>query len=217
MTIVTDIKRSNAFVDRTGHRYGRLTVISRAPKGSHAGAAWHTVCDCGGKKVVSATHLVSGHTTSCGCFHKERTSEVRTTHGLRKTRAYKVWANMLDRCRRPSRHDWHNYGGRGISVCARWDTDFQNFWNDIGHLLEIDKKLTIERIDNNGDYCPENCRCATLKEQGRNKRNNRTIDTPLGQMLVCEAAETFGLKSRLIRVRLSRGWPTSRLLEGPKI
>lgn len=207
---------SAAFIDRTGDRYGRLLVTARAPKGSHAGAAWHVVCDCGRERVVSATHLASGHTISCGCFHKEQTSKAKKKHGLRRSRAYRTWANMLDRCRRSNSKGWKSYGGRGVTVCPRWTGDFGAFWSDIGHLLDDDPAMTIERIDNDGNYCPENCRVATRAEQARNKRKKVFIDTPHGKMRVLDAASAFGIEVKVIRIRMSRGWPTERLLERPR-
>ena len=120
---------------------------------------------------------------------------------------------MLDRCRLPTHQAWHNYGARGISVCERWRQGFQNFWDDTGPGYR--QGLTLERIDVNGNYTPENCTWATMKAQARNRRDNRIIGTIFGDITVAEAAERSGINYTTILYRLDQGWPDSMLLIPP--
>lgn len=142
-------------INLTGQRFGRLVATQRAP---HARRVhWRCACDCGGEAVVSADRLRSGKTGSCGCRR----------HGQSRLPEYRVWATMLERCRRPRAANYHNYGGRGIGVCERW-LDFDAFYADMG--ARPSPKHSIDRIDNDGNYEPGNCRWATASEQNRNKR-----------------------------------------------
>ena len=138
------------------------------------GAKWLCACVCGEIRPVRMRSLISGHSSSCGCKHRERVvalmSQVRTTHGMSgkatKTRTYRIWANMKSRCGNPRIPAFKNYGGRGIEVCERWKS-FENFLSDMG---ECPTTLTIERVNNDLGYEPSNCRWATMAEQGKNRR-----------------------------------------------
>src|SRR5262249_40557060 len=121
---------------------------------------------------------------------------------------YWLWRSMQDRCRLPTHQAWKNYGARGITVCARWDS-FENFWADTRPTYQ--PGLTIERRNNSAGYSPENCYWATWKAQSNNKRTNRRIQTPEGEMTVAEAAECLGLGAGMLYDRLNRGWPTTAL------
>jgi hypothetical protein len=146
-------------IDLTGQRFGRLLVVSRAdPK--RTDARWHCVCDCGATVTVYAFHLKSGHTTSCGCSWQ---------HGHAETRTYKAWENMKQRCLNQRHPAWPDYGARGITVCARW-MDFRNFLADMG---EVPPSLSLERVDNDSGYGPDNCTWATRLQQNRNRRPRR--------------------------------------------
>ena len=148
-----------------GVKFGRLTAIS--PKRTRTGLyGWKCKCSCGKEVVVRTSDLTNGHSTSCGCLRKE----VHSTHNLSKTLPYDTWTSMLRRCNNPNDKDYINYGARGITVCSEW-LSYPNFYKwtlDNGYA----KGLTIDRINNEKGYSPENCRLVTMREQQQNRRNS---------------------------------------------
>ena len=155
-------------IDLTGQRFGRLVVLQRA-KTINKRTKWLCKCECGNEVVVEAYNLRVGHTQSCGCLQRAATSVANKTHGQGHTRLYRIWNNMKNRCYRKSYHAYNHYGGRGITICNEWLHDFQAFY-DWAMANGYRDDLSIDRIDSNGNYCPKNCRWATMTEQNKNKR-----------------------------------------------
>lgn len=204
-------------LDIIGERYGRLVVTGYAPSIRMTLSSGKTAyisrvscrCDCGKTVVVRTGHLVRGATRSCGCLKTDLGHE-RITHGEcrdhRVSRLYRAWTNMRRRCNKASSLDYKRYGGRGIRVCPQWDSSFGNF-RDWAMENGYADNLEIDRIDNDGDYCPENCRWVDRKTQMNNTSTNRYI-TALGQEhTLSEWCRITGLSHECIRQRLDvKGW-----------
>lgn len=191
-------------------RFGRLTVVFLAGRGSGGQAVWLCKCICGTEKKVLAGNLGKS-VNSCGCLRKDQKRQQLSTHRMSKTRIYRVWGHMLERCSDLSNP---NYGGKGIKVCKRW-LRFENFYADMGDPPF--KGATLDRYpDKQGSYKPGNVRWATWKQQERNRSNNRLV-TFRGQTLCVSAwAERLGLHRATLRARLDAGWPLDKALSPKK-
>lgn len=203
-----------------GKRYGRLVVIERfkdsISKGGNKSVVYKCKCDCGNIVYVRGAGLRKGNTKSCGCYHKETSSKLNYKHGKSKTRIYKIWQHMKERCYIESNKSYINYGGRGITICDEWlgEQGFENFYNwAITHGYT--ENLTIDREDNNKIYCPENCRWATAKIQANNRRSNRIIECDGIVMNESEWSKSLGIPRHILSNRLKRGWSDEKTIKYP--
>jgi hypothetical protein len=208
------------YKDLTGQKFGRLTVIKHAGRDNQRMALWECVCECGNRIITRGTSLRYGSPKSCGCLRIERTLEACTTHGLsggRKntTRLYRIWRNMKQRCYNPKASKYYLYGGRGIKVCSEWLNNYLVFYKwAISNGYK--NNLTLDRIDSNGDYCPENCRWATYGQQARNTAQNHLITFRGKTQTLHEWASELGIKSRTLHSRLQDyGWSIEKAFTTP--
>lgn len=196
-----------------GQKYGRWTVVSLHHRDSRYMAHYDCICDCGKTGIVQLGSLRSGGSRSCGCLKDENAGTYFITHGMTRTRTYKSWAEMKARCYNPRCIRYPRYGGRGIVVCERWLHSFENFLADMG---ERPKGMTIDRIDNNGNYEPNNCRWATYKQQANNSSNARPLTFNGETLCLSDWAKAKGFKAATIRGRLRKGWTVEQALETPR-
>jgi hypothetical protein len=202
-------------IDLTGRRFGHLTVVGR-PENRGRGTRWSVVCDCGKFHTVLGVNLRKGRTKSCGCKQRERRGQ--PTHGRTKSPEYRAWVAAKQRTTNPNyRRGWHYYASRGIRMCDRWlygedgKPGSECFLEDMGPRPS--PKHSLDRIDNNGPYSPQNCRWETPREQNNNKRNNRRVQVNGKSFTVAELARETGVPLSTLRDRIAKGRPLERLLE----
>lgn len=160
-------------IDLTGKQFNKLIVIKKDESGSFNRVAWVCKCDCGNITSIIGKDIKSGHSKSCGCNKIKaaiNAGKSNITHGMTKTPEYNVWIHIIQRCYNTNNSNYHNYGGRGIIVCDRWKNSFEIFYKDMGPRLS--DKHSLDRINNNGNYEPSNCRWTTMTEQNRNRNFN---------------------------------------------
>jgi hypothetical protein len=202
-------------LDLTGHRFGMLVAVRYV---GHQGAnrMWECLCDCGNLHAVSVGNLRNKITKSCGCrlreWQKKASQLARVTHRMTDHPLYPTWRNMMSRCYRKQDKGYRHYGARGIRVCKAWH-DIKQFVADMG---ERPKGMSIERRDNNGDYCPENCCWATPKVQNHNRRNTRLVTFRGITLPLSELCEEFKADYKLVHARIGRyGWDLEKALTTP--
>lgn len=197
--------------DITGQRFGRLVVESFSHKDGHGAHHWKVVCDCGTRKTASKTNLF-GKTKSCGCLKRETNGSNLRTHGESGTRTHRIWKGMISRCYTPSASGFSNYGGRGIIVFQAWRDSYAAFLSDMG---ECPDGYSIERIDTNGHYVPENCKWIPRPQQARNTRRNRNA-VPGDMTPLVVSALGAPVEYNSVRQRLNRGWSATEALSLPR-
>lgn len=194
--------------DLIGNKFCKLTVMSVSDKKSTSrGTRYTCKCDCGNTVDVRSSNLSNGHTRSCGCLQVQVISNIcknRITHGLINTSEYGVWNKMKQRCINSNNPAYKNYGGRGITVCNRWLNSFEDFYKDMGPRPS--ENHTIDRMNNNGNYEPENCYWATWIQQANNRRNNRIVFYNNTKYTIAQLSRKYNINSNLLNSRLYLGW-----------
>jgi hypothetical protein len=189
-----------------GQIFGKLKVISFEGLGKHKQARWRCVCSCGKETIVDSNSLKRENTKSCGCLSAETAIKIHTKHGHNgregQTKEYRSYHKMLDRCYNINHVSYNRYGGREIIVCDRWLECFENFLEDMGPRP---KGTSIDRIDNDGDYTPENCRWADSKTQNRNRKNNVWFTINERTMVQKDWAKFLGVSDDMIHNHIKKG------------
>lgn len=204
---------SNA-IDLTGQKFNRLLAIERFKKPNRSEYYYKCVCDCGNITIVSGNALRKGKTKSCGCYMKKLASEMFSTHRKSSTVLYKRWSGIKERCYSPNSTKYYRYGARGIKMCDEWKNDFIKFY-DWSINNGFSENLTIDRIDVNGDYCPENCKWSNNIEQANNKTNSRFITYKGKTQTVAQWSRETGVAYDNIIARLRLGWDVDSIFTKP--
>lgn len=204
------------FRDLTGQRFGRLVAIELdddyiSPAG-YRKKRWRCKCDCGNNVTVWAGNLLSGHTYSCGCAHLEKMAKGNPKHGKCHTRLYNIYCGIIQRCENKNSEYYYRYGQRGIKMCEEWRNDFELFYNwAINNGYK--ESLSIDRINNNKDYCPDNCRWATRVEQANNTSRSHFIEFNGEKKTIAEWEKETGITG--LSYRINAGWDIELALTTP--
>ena len=199
--------------DITGQRFGRLQVVKIVGKDKRHNLLYECICDCGNTTVTNGTLLRAGKTRSCGCLAKNNFD--RTTHGLSHTPLYGVWRTMKTRCYDRNSNHYKNYGARGIVICDEWKNNFKAFY-DWSMANGYAKGLTIDRMNVDGNYEPENCRWVTQREQCNNKTTNRYITYKGQTKTIHEFADEYGIKYTTLWARINTyHWDVEKAIKTP--
>lgn len=199
-------------VDLVGQKFGRLLVVARAGSDKRGEALWECECECGVVTVVLGSNLRTGHTRSCGCYNDERRIEVHTKHGRHGSRGNIIWAQMIQRCNNSNHIAYHRYGGRGIKVCEEW-LKFENFFADMGDPPE---GATLERVNNDGNYCKENCIWTSVKANARNRSSNVEITYEGRTQCIAAWEEELGFNYGTLWNRINTyKWPLEKAMTEP--
>lgn len=199
--------------DLSGITYGSLTVLGRHPVKYKSGVKWDCQCACGTQKVLFGGQLRQGKTTSCGCLLPQQARERALRHGLTRTPEHRSWSSMRSRCNNPNHHAYDYYGGRGIKVCERWDS-FELFLADMGPRPSLSHSL--DRIDNDKGYSPDNCRWATQIEQRLNNSSIRLVEIDGVTRRLFEWSHISGIPFDVLFKRLEAGWDPKRAITQPR-
>lgn len=198
-----------------GARFGKLVVIRVLDERRHGHVMVECVCDCGNHKNIMLSSLIKGMTQSCGCYRKEYVSNKNRTHNKSKTRLYSIWCDMKRRCYNQTNKRYENYGGRGIKVCDEWRNNFQSFY-EWAMANGYSDDLTIDRINVNGNYAPENCKWSTSIEQQNNTTRNHFLTYNGKTMTLAEWERETGIHRDILKDRINKlHWTTERALTTP--
>lgn len=206
---------------RPNDKYGRLKIISlhHTRQYLYKSGIKKTIeyylceCECGKKAIIEKNRLKTGRTKSCGCLRKEIISKIKGTHHLTKTRIFRIWDCMKTRCLNKNYTYFKHYGGRGITICDEWKNDFMSFYNwAINNGYK--ENLTIDRINNDGNYEPSNCRWVTMKEQNRNQSKNKFITYRGKTLCLTDWAKLIGIGKSSLKYRLNCGWSMDNIFKG---
>lgn len=199
-----------------GQKSGRLTVIEVGPAQKRRRCLCR--CECGTEKWIMAQSIKSGASVSCGCYRLERATAANRKHGETRHPLFKLWFGMLQRCGNPDHPAYSYYGARGITVCPEWADDFGTFlrWATLDVSPMWRRGMTLDRIDNDGEYSPRNCRWATMAEQNRNKRKTKKYDFNGEQLVATDIAKRLGISAPTFIARVGwMGWPIERAISEP--
>ncbi len=198
--------------DLSGKKFNRLLVIKKSKDRIRNMIAWDCVCDCGKKVVSISSSLNGGHIKSCGCLTIEinKNKKSRLTHGMTKTRPYRIWYGIKKRCNSPTPDGHRFYYDRGITYDPKWET-FEGFWEDMKDGYRDD--LTIDRINNDGNYCKENCRWSTVKKQANNRRSNHFVYYLGEKLTIADLCEKYNLKYGITFSRIKYGWSIEQIVK----